>query len=57
MASENDVFRLGLIGAGRMGQTHLRALADSEDVAITALAEPVDALRTQASDTFGVAGS
>ena len=56
MASENDVFRLGLIGAGRMGQTHLRALADSEDVAITALAEPVDALRTQASDTFGVVG-
>ena len=32
-------FRLGLIGAGRMGRTHLRALADSERVAVTAIAE------------------
>ncbi len=56
MASENDVFRLGLIGAGRMGQTHLRALADSDDVAIVALCEPVDAPRNQVSDAFGVRG-
>jgi myo-inositol 2-dehydrogenase / D-chiro-inositol 1-dehydrogenase len=36
-------FRLGLIGAGRMGRTHLRALADSEAVrvvAVTELSEP-----------------
>jgi len=32
-------FRLGLIGAGRMGRTHLRALAGSEAVAVTAIAE------------------
>jgi myo-inositol 2-dehydrogenase / D-chiro-inositol 1-dehydrogenase len=32
-------FRLGLIGAGRMGRTHLRALADSDLVAVTAIAE------------------
>ena len=32
-------FRLGLIGAGRMGRTHLRALADSPRVAVTAIAE------------------
>ena len=32
-------FRLGLIGAGRMGRTHLRALADSERVTVTAIAE------------------
>ena len=32
-------FRLGLIGAGRMGRTHLRALAGSERVAVTAIAE------------------
>ena len=32
-------FRLGLIGAGRMGRTHLRALAGSEQVAVTAIAE------------------
>ncbi|MGC2484772.1 MAG: Gfo/Idh/MocA family oxidoreductase [Acidimicrobiales bacterium] len=56
MASKDDVFRLGLIGAGRMGQTHLRALADSNDVAIVAVAEPVDALRVQVSEAFGVRG-
>lgn len=33
-------FRLGLIGAGRMGRTHLRALAGNENVRITAVAEP-----------------
>ncbi len=32
-------FRLGLIGAGRMGRTHLRALAGSDRVAVTAIAE------------------
>ena len=32
-------FRLGLIGAGRMGRTHLRALAGSGQVAVTAIAE------------------
>jgi myo-inositol 2-dehydrogenase/D-chiro-inositol 1-dehydrogenase len=32
-------FRLGLIGAGRMGRTHLRAFAGSERVAVTAIAE------------------
>jgi predicted dehydrogenase len=34
------VFRLGLAGGGRMGRTHLRALAGSELVEITAIAEP-----------------
>jgi myo-inositol 2-dehydrogenase / D-chiro-inositol 1-dehydrogenase len=33
-------FRLGLAGGGRMGRTHLRALAGSEQVRITAIAEP-----------------
>jgi len=32
-------FRLGLIGAGRMGRTHMRALAGSEQVEVTAIAE------------------
>ena len=32
-------FRLGLIGAGRMGRTHLRAFAGSRRVAVTAVAE------------------
>jgi myo-inositol 2-dehydrogenase/D-chiro-inositol 1-dehydrogenase len=33
-------FRLGLAGAGRMGRTHLRALAVSGQVTVTAIAEP-----------------
>ena len=37
------VFRLGMIGAGRMGRTHLRALAGSTSVAVTSIAEPVAA--------------
>jgi myo-inositol 2-dehydrogenase / D-chiro-inositol 1-dehydrogenase len=51
-----SVFRLGLVGAGRMGQTHLRALSDAADVAIVAVAEPVDALREAAENNFGVKG-
>jgi myo-inositol 2-dehydrogenase/D-chiro-inositol 1-dehydrogenase len=38
-------FRLGLIGAGRMGRTHLRGLAGSERVAVTAIAEVSEATR------------
>lgn len=34
------LFRLGLVGGGRMGQTHIRALADSSTVQIIAVAEP-----------------
>lgn len=34
------MFRLGLIGAGRMGQTHLAALEASSTVAITSIVEP-----------------
>src|SRR5690242_2405799 len=34
-------FRLGLVGAGRMGRTHLRALAVSDTIRITAIADPV----------------
>jgi myo-inositol 2-dehydrogenase/D-chiro-inositol 1-dehydrogenase len=39
------VFRLGLIGAGRMGRTHLRALSDSDGVRIVAAAEPLPLTR------------
>jgi myo-inositol 2-dehydrogenase / D-chiro-inositol 1-dehydrogenase len=38
-------FRVGLIGAGRMGRTHLRALAGSDRVAVTAIAEMSPAAR------------
>jgi myo-inositol 2-dehydrogenase / D-chiro-inositol 1-dehydrogenase len=42
-------FRLGLVGTGRMGRTHLRALAGSERVAVTAIAEMAPAARQSVS--------
>ncbi len=38
-------FGIGLVGAGRMGRTHLRALAGSDRVRVTAIAEPSAAAR------------
>ncbi len=40
-------FRLGLTGAGRMGRTHLRALAGSQRVAVNAIAEVSEQTRRQ----------
>jgi myo-inositol 2-dehydrogenase / D-chiro-inositol 1-dehydrogenase len=37
-----DAFRLGLVGAGRMGATHARAIADSDRVELVAVVEPSD---------------
>lgn len=48
---KRSVFRLGLIGAGRMGQTHLRALAGTSKVAVTAVVEPVAAVRAAIATT------
>jgi myo-inositol 2-dehydrogenase/D-chiro-inositol 1-dehydrogenase len=39
------IFNLGLVGAGRMGRNHLKAVAGSELVRVTAIAEPVEATR------------
>ena len=47
-------FRLGLIGAGRMGRTHLRAFAGSERVAVTAIAEVSEQAR-RAVESSGAA--
>ena len=47
-------FRLGLIGAGRMGRTHMRAFAGSERVAVTAIAEPSEQAR-RAVESSGAA--
>ncbi len=44
-------FRLGLIGAGRMGRTHLRALEASTRVRITAVVEPNAAARAMTAAT------
>jgi myo-inositol 2-dehydrogenase / D-chiro-inositol 1-dehydrogenase len=45
------VFRFGLIGAGRMGRTHLRALAGSTTVEVSAVVEPVAEARAAMADT------
>ena len=45
------MFRFGLIGAGRMGRTHLRALAGSTTVEVTAVVEPVAAAREAIANT------
>jgi myo-inositol 2-dehydrogenase/D-chiro-inositol 1-dehydrogenase len=39
------VFNVGLVGAGRMGQNHLKAIAASEAVKVVAIAEPSGATR------------
>jgi myo-inositol 2-dehydrogenase / D-chiro-inositol 1-dehydrogenase len=44
-AADQAGFRLGLVGAGRMGRTHLRAISGSAVVAVTAVAEPFEQAR------------
>lgn len=39
------MLRLGLAGAGRMGRNHLKAIAQSSEVTVTAIAEPSEATR------------
>jgi myo-inositol 2-dehydrogenase / D-chiro-inositol 1-dehydrogenase len=43
-------FRLGLVGAGRMGRTHLRAIAGSDVIAVAAVAEPSAQTRAGLAD-------
>jgi myo-inositol 2-dehydrogenase/D-chiro-inositol 1-dehydrogenase len=40
------IFRMGVVGAGRMGRTHLRALAESDVLRVVAVADPLEAART-----------
>ena len=44
-------FRIGLVGAGRMGRTHLRALAGTDRVKVTAIAEMSPAAREAVAAT------
>jgi myo-inositol 2-dehydrogenase / D-chiro-inositol 1-dehydrogenase len=46
-------FKLGLVGAGRMGKTHLRALAASDMVEVTAITEASSAVRATLSGFNG----
>lgn len=47
------IFHMGLLGAGRMGRTHLRALAHSEILRIVAVADPLESARV-AVDAPGI---
>jgi myo-inositol 2-dehydrogenase/D-chiro-inositol 1-dehydrogenase len=49
-AESGDQFQLLLIGAGRMGLTHLRALNDSRTVAVCAVVDPSAAARGAAAE-------
>lgn len=44
--SPNGHFQLGLVGAGRMGRTHLEVLSDAPGIAIAGVAEPSADVRT-----------
>jgi myo-inositol 2-dehydrogenase/D-chiro-inositol 1-dehydrogenase len=43
--SPNGRFHLGLVGAGRMGRTHLEALKGSPGIAVVAVTEPQEGVR------------
>jgi len=53
-ASPNGLFQLGLVGAGRMGRTHLDVLAASPGIAVAGVAEPRNDVRQALPD--GVQG-
>src|ERR1700722_8558391 len=40
-----ETFRLAVVGAGRMGRTHIRALSNSDRVRVVAVVEPSNASR------------
>jgi myo-inositol 2-dehydrogenase/D-chiro-inositol 1-dehydrogenase len=42
-----EMFRLGVVGAGRMGRTHLAALASSQRVKVVAVAETMETTREE----------
>ena len=42
-----QALRIGLLGAGRMGRNHLRALSGSHEVKVTAIAEPLESTRRE----------
>src|SRR5258706_3592837 len=39
------IFRMGLVGAGRMGRVHLRALAGNDILRVVAVADPLESAR------------
>jgi myo-inositol 2-dehydrogenase/D-chiro-inositol 1-dehydrogenase len=50
VASPSEPFALLLVGAGRMGLTHLRALSDSGSFAVRAVVDPAPGARASATE-------
>jgi myo-inositol 2-dehydrogenase / D-chiro-inositol 1-dehydrogenase len=48
------IFKIGLVGAGRMGQNHMKAVASSESVRVTAIAEPAEPTRASLKSSGAV---
>ena len=44
--------RFGLLGAGRIGQTHAKAVASNDDAVIVAVADPIEAAAQSIADKF-----
>ena len=53
MSEHSQHVRLALIGAGRMGVTHIGAIADATGVTLTAVVDPSEAARARAHDIAG----
>ena len=53
MSDHGQQTRLALIGAGRMGVTHIEAIAGSAEVAIAAVIDPSEAARARAHEVGG----
>ena len=45
MGAASDPFRIGIIGAGRMGRTHLKAISGSDQVTVAGVVEPQEPSR------------
>jgi myo-inositol 2-dehydrogenase/D-chiro-inositol 1-dehydrogenase len=53
MSDHGQQARLALIGAGRMGVTHIEAISGSAEVALTAVIDPSEAARARAHELGG----
>ena len=52
----SEPFRLAVVGAGRMGATHLRALAHSSATPVVAIVEPIAPRRAELAGAYEVSG-
>jgi myo-inositol 2-dehydrogenase/D-chiro-inositol 1-dehydrogenase len=53
MSGPSQHVRLALVGAGRMGATHIEAIGDAAGVTLTAVIDPSEAARARANDIAG----